>query len=235
MRHSASVACAALAVLALAVLALAAGPARAGTIFVSAMQLTNGYEVVDLNTGGGQIARGIYAGQQDLTANTGNSASGGAPFHLYAWCVDFYHDINIGSDQIVYTLGGLPSVNGAPPGGLTAAQGAEIAWLAAYGNAALAHGANAELSAAVQIDIWNVEYGFTYAGTDSVLLRDIASLPTLYAAAGPAARPAGLTALLSSGPQQFQNLVTFIPEPLSAALLAGGVVGLGVLRRRRRG
>ena len=154
--------------------------AHSGTqIYVSNMSLANGYEMVTFtgssNWGGGTE----YTGQQDLTVNIGTSDNPAGHFNAYAWRVDVFNNINIGGNSIVYTLQSL----GVP-------DSSDIAKLAAWGDAQLAAGPNALISAAVQADIWMHEYGVGLAaGTDQSLIAEInyidtSVLPTLPAVAG---------------------------------------------------
>jgi uncharacterized repeat protein (TIGR01451 family) len=149
-------------------------------IYVSHMSMANGYQLVSF-TGSSKWSGGsnIITGQQDITYNAGTSYNASTSSQAYAWCVDVFHNINIGSDNIVYNLQAL-GVNNA----------ATIAKLAEWGNEQLASGPNALISAAVQADIWMTEYGVGLAsGTSSALVNEISYintvvLPTLPAGMG---------------------------------------------------
>jgi uncharacterized repeat protein (TIGR01451 family) len=155
------------------------GNAAGTQIYVSNMALTNGYEMVTFTGSASWSGGSEYAGQQDLTLNFGSSDNPAGHVHAYAWCVDVFHNINLGANDIVYTLQQL-GVNDA----------GDIARLAAWGDAQLAGGPNALISAAVQADIWMHEYGVGLAaGTDASLLAEIATinntiLPNLPAVVG---------------------------------------------------
>jgi hypothetical protein len=217
----------------------AARPASATSIFVSYLELTNGYEIVSLDENGTTVT-GNYAGQLDLTANLGTSLNPGYTFHLYGWCVDMFHDIYLGSDSDVYTVAPTTQINtdpGSPSGStLSSAQAAQITWLASYGNSILAtQGPDSEFSAAVQIAIWNAEYGYTYVGSDSTLSNDLSNLASLYAT-DPGAYPVNsdTVAFVSQGSvSQGLTGIAPAPEPASFVLLAGGLLALGALRCRR--
>src|SRR5258708_6098310 len=78
-------------------------PAAASTIYVSDMELSNGYEFITFS--GSSFSGTEYTGQQNLTANVGSSYDPNAAshFHLFAWCVDVFHDIYIGANSITYS------------------------------------------------------------------------------------------------------------------------------------
>lgn len=216
----------------------AARPASATSIFVSYLELTNGYEIVSLDENGTTVD-GNYAGQLDLTANFGTSLNPGSTFDLYAWCVDMFHDIYLNGDSDVYTVASTSEINtdpGSPSGSLiSSAQAAQITWLASYGNYILAtQGPNSDFSAAVQIAIWNAEYGYTYVGSDTTLSNDLSNLASLYAA-DPGTYPVNpnTVAFLSQGSVS-QGLTGIVPtpEPAPFVLVACGLLALGALRRR---
>lgn len=216
----------------------AARPVSATSIFVSNLELTNGYEIVSL-VENGSIVDGNYAGQLDLTANIGTSLDSGSTFHLYGWCVDMFHDIYLGSDSDVYTVASTSTIDtdpGSPSGStISSAQAAQITWLASYGNYILANqGPNSDFSAAVQIAIWNAEYGYTYVGSDSTLSNDLSNLASLYVT-DPGAYPVdpGTVAFVSQDSvSQGLTGIGPAPEPASFVLLAGGLLALGALHRR---
>jgi hypothetical protein len=216
-------------------------PAIADTVFVSNMSLPY-YEIVDL--AGGRIGRqtGVYAGQQVLTANNGSTYDPLRTYTLDAWCVDFDHDIYIGGNSINYTLSTLTDdhlgATAATSNPVSSATAKELAGVVAYGNGLMQASPSKLISAAVQVALWNIEYGSTYAGSDTALGAEISRLmalaPSLSATNGvllDSFDAGGITyrnqSLLfnayPSGPTSASSAV--VAEPGTAALLGAAVVG----------
>jgi hypothetical protein len=202
--------------------------ASATEIYVSYMSLANGYEFATFqpnpNEPAGPWAGGTeYTGQQDLVADYG--VSNHAPFfNVYAWCVDVFHYIYLGGDSIVYNLVPLivPNAN-------------DIAKVAAWGNRQLAAGPNPLISAAVQAEIWDLEYSMEVVpGSDPALEAEVADINALLPSL-PAEGGAMLSGSFAGGGPTAQTLyTTSIPEPASLALLASGLAAVALLRYRRR-
>ena len=157
-----------------------------------------------------------YVGRLDLTTSTGKT--------LEAWCIDLFHDVNVGAGQsLAYTTGAIRTDNHGAL--LSVVQREQIAGLVHQGDALLAAGGTSTNSAATQLAIWSVEYpDFTYWGapdaTRAETNRLIASAPRI------SGGERSLVAL--SGTQSFAGAVD---APPSAALLLGAV-GLAWAGRR---
>lgn len=205
------------------------GAASATQIFVSNMSLANGYEMVRFQRNphlpAGAWSGGTeYTGQQELTANFGTVDDPAKHFDLFAWCIDVFHDINIGKNRITYTLEPISVPNSE-----------DIQKVAAWGDRQLAHGPNALISAAAQAEIWDLEYNVRIVPGSNLALESKvaslnASLPNLPNPGG--SKLAGYT----GGGSIAQTLYTSnnVPEPASMTLLAAGCTALGGMRLWRR-
>ena len=226
-------------------LAALAAPAKAANVYTSNMSLPY-YEMVDLAGGKLGTQNNVYAGQQVLTVNDGSSYSSSGLYTVVAWCVDFTHEIYIGADSIIYTLTALTDDHlGTTPATsdpMSAAEADELAGLVLYGNQLMRTSPSNLNSAAVQVAIWDVEYGTHYAGSDTALAAEVTSLqglaPSLSSTSGVL-----LNSFTANGQSYAsQSLLTDaapgltttaqIPEPSTVTLLGGGLLVLLMVRRK---
>lgn len=228
-----------------------AAPASATQIYIKSASI-GPYESATISGGLLGTKTEDYTGQQLDTVNLGSTYNPNTSFQVGLWCVDINDDIVLGGDY-VYTLAPLGSVTSNPPVTWTTPVKNEISWLAFYGNKHLAnytsadiasYGTPSQFSAAVQVAIWNTEYGSSYTGSDSQVASDLLTLAEAWNNGHPAEPATGGVsyALINrDGAQALDTyLLTFsgipaadLPEPVSLAVLGSGLFGLAALRRRR--
>ena len=200
---------------------------------------------------GGESYSGYPIGPQAVQITVGTAA----PYSVLAWCIDFTHNISVPGTYNDYALvpltpAGLGSVAGwlnspQPSGLLTSGPGGtpnqtminEVGYLMDLGNTLLESASPAaanDIGSAIQIAIWSELYptSISYSGASTVVVNDVNSF--LADAAANSGRTWGAEALISSGGEQQLGYGTdAVPEPATFALLTGGLIALGVVRRRK--
>lgn len=215
---------------------LVAAPASASVV-ISNVQVPYA-ESITLHDGifglGNDHGVGI-AGQIVLTTNTGP---------LYTWCVDIFHTINIGGSYIYEAMpfttdnSGSSAMTSNP---LTFSQINDIGFLAAYGSQLMSTTPSTDWSAAIQAEIWDVEYGTTATGS-AAFMADLAALDALLAAPHCCYGGYQIGNLNDQAAYISQNLFVptgpnnnpGVPEPLTLALFGSGLAGLSFLRRKKQ-
>lgn len=211
--------------LALATALLGAAPAHAATVKFS--DFANGSQTVTLSLSApnGVITEPAYAGGLSATLN------GGPSFTTY--CIDAYRSISLGQTYTDYTV-----VPGTAHAFANARAYTDIGKLYAEGNAV--NGATAQ--AAFQIAIWEIAYETSsiydlasgsatfYGGTADTSGALTLATSWLNALPGVTRSPYTLSVLESTG---HQDQVTAVPEPSTYLLMAGGLLGIGFVTRRR--
>jgi hypothetical protein len=215
-------------------------PAKADTLNVTRVTVPLYASAINVSYGGTTWS-GIIAGQ--LVLHSTDSAMPTMPaFDVVAWCVDLFHDINIGNASYAFNIGTSVTTDGNG-GTVLAATNAKLMTLGAYGNSLLAgpNAGNADVSSAIQLAIWQTEYsGLTFVA-NGVVTADVAtyvSYANNHTLTGSALGP------LNGQQQLITNSVApggipgssnaNAPEPISSGLLATGLIGLGFVRRRKR-
>ena len=191
------------------------------------------------------------ANEQNINILTPNTISGGAGQvtligagansgqNLLAWCLDVYDGL---AGSGTYNIAPLTTAGaGGSNPSLTTTQIGEIGALMKNGDATI--GSDTDVSAAIQLAIWEVEYPtFAFTGPTAETITDAGEYVALAIAGTGAWAPQGVNLFSEDGNQ---NLGDWTPEgggglspttPLPAALplFASGLGALGLLGWRRK-
>jgi len=193
---------------------------------------------------GALVLKDVVAGQIVLDAQYAGAIASPA-IDVYAWCVDLFHPIDIGKNNLDYIVGGGTVVTDGQGNAVTPAISAELMTLAAYGNALLAgsDAHKADLSTAIQLAIWKTEYPTLSFTANSLVTADVARFQQIAASNTLSASlllpqqdtQTLITDTISSNPPPVTSVATHqdnIPEPGAAAVLASALAGIAWLRRR---
>jgi len=204
------------------------GAAQANAADVRFNEFANGQETVHLSltTPNTAINEFVYAGGFSATLD------GGPSFTTY--CVDVYHFLSFGPTYTDYNV--VPGTAHAFANNARA--NTDIGKLYAEGNAVN----DATAQAAFQIAVWEIAYetggaydlasgsAKFYGGTADTSGALTLARSWLNALPGVTRSPYNLSVLESS---VHQDQVTAVPEPSTYLLMAGGLLGIGFVTRRR--
>jgi hypothetical protein len=186
--------------------------------------------------------------EQDITILTPNSISGGAGqitligsganpgvitndgADILAWCLNIYTYL---ASSGTYTVGTLTTAGtGGSNPTLTTTQIGEIGALMLNGDAIINSSTN--VSAAIQLAIWEVEYGstFTYSGLSSAVTNLANTYKSDVTGGSPIWAPDYNVSLLSESDNQNLGFVTPTPLPSTWTMMLIGAAGLGFFAYR---
>src|SRR5664280_1517312 len=208
----------------------------AGVNVASAAPFTyNGYTVANEQNINILTPKTISGGAGQVTLIAG--ANSGQ--NLLAWCLDVYDGL---ARSGTYTIAPLTTAGaGGSNPSLTTTQIGEIGALMKNGDATI--GTDTDVSAAIQLAIWKVEYGasFSFSGLTTETIDDAGEYVTLAGIGTGVWAPEGVNLLSEHGNQNLGDWTPSggggsNPTPLPAALplFATGLGALGLLGWRRK-
>ncbi len=201
--------------LAAACLAIAAvAPAHAGQMTYSSYSILNSQNVTLHDANPWTRDETVGAGQITLK---GTNTPGGM---IATWCIDIAHTLQ-GSGN--FTTGGF----------LSGDFGTKVNALLT--NVIPTLKAGYDNSSALQVAIWQAEYGsnLTVFGPAGVMSQAQTYLDNVKNGTWKADPRMGVAVLARDGNNQDQAYLTAVPEPASMAVVATGLIGLGLIRRKR--
>jgi hypothetical protein len=156
---------------------------------------------------------------------------------LPAWCVDLLNQLSTSSTTLTISSLTTAGVGGGNPT-LTSTQIGQIGALMVHGNALVTANPGTNVSAAIQLAIWSVEYtGLSF--DDANFYPGLPALVTTYlgnvSGVNPLWAPVLNVTLLSDSPgNQSLGFVTPIPGALPLFITGLGLLGAGIARRKKK-
>jgi len=172
------------------------------------------------------------SGQMGQIALQGTGPNSGQT--LLAWCLDVFTYLQNSGNYQISPLTTAGSGGSNPP--LTNVQISQIGSLMVNGNALIKTSSDTNVSAALQLAIWLTEYGntFAYTNVSSAVKTLAATFQSYVQQGGQWYCPNCTVTLLTLNGDQSLGYGSVVPLPGALPLFASGLVGLGLLRWRRK-
>jgi hypothetical protein len=204
---------------AVAAMSLFVGQASAGTLSYTGVSYPTDY-TVNLTDSALGVNETVYTGPMTLS---GTVSDGNPIIAFYAWCVDITHNL-MGSGT--YISGQAPAV-----AGITDPTKIDNIAQLIYGYTP----GNDLNSAATQVAIWEIEYGSDLQVSGNTAVTNAAQVLINGLTGSPVAGYS--LQILDRGSDNNQDLAyldpTNVMEPASTAMFGVGLIGLGLVNRRR--